>query len=140
VRVSARILGWRIAVKDVAKWGLGASDARDVGRRRLPPRKGSRKMVGSSNAVTTQRRDEILDIAARQLKQNGVDGVTIPEVMGEPGMAQGGSYTHFASKSDLAGEAMRDAVEVQRGLLRGLSRHQRSSPGQLSSPESNVIP
>jgi len=78
-------------------------------------------MVRSSREVTAQHKDRILDVAAQKVKQQGVNGVTIPDVMQAAGMTQGGFYTHFASKDDLTAQAMRHAFEKQRDLLKQLS-------------------
>jgi TetR/AcrR family transcriptional repressor of nem operon len=78
-------------------------------------------MVRSSNAVTAQHKDEILDAAAHTVKQLGFDGITIPGVMREVGLTPGGFYTHFESKTDLTTQAMSHAFDVQRSFLRQVS-------------------
>ena len=86
-------------------------------------------MVKSSKAVTAQRRDEIVDAAAKQIKQHGIDGVRIPVVMREVGMTQGGFYRHFDSKSDLTDTALRHAFDVHRSILEGISDSRRGDHG-----------
>ncbi len=82
-------------------------------------------MVKSSKAVTAQRREEIVDAATRQLKQRGVDGVRIPEVMSDVGMTPGGFYRHFDSKSSLTDAALRHAFDIHRGIMDGISEAER---------------
>lgn len=83
----------------------------------------------TSKAVTAQHRDEILDVAVRQLKQRGVDGVRIPDVMHDAGMTQGGFYRHFDSKSSLTDAAVRRSFDIHREILEGISDTWRGDPG-----------
>jgi TetR/AcrR family transcriptional regulator, transcriptional repressor for nem operon len=62
-------------------------------------------------------RERILDVAARQVKTHGLDGVTIPEIMGAAGLTPGGFYGHFTSKSDLSAQAVERAFDVQAATL-----------------------
>ncbi|WP_431218869.1 TetR/AcrR family transcriptional regulator [Leifsonia xyli] len=82
-------------------------------------------MAKSSKTVTAQRREAIVDAATKQIKERGIDGVKIPEVMREVGMTQGGFYRHFDSKSDLTDAALRHAFDVHRGILEGISDSRR---------------
>lgn len=70
-------------------------------------------MGRSSREVADGHRSEIVEIAARQLKAQGIDGITVPGVMAEAGLTHGGFYRHFASKQDLANEGIKRAFENQ---------------------------
>lgn len=51
-------------------------------------------------------REKIVEEAARQFRQHGIDGVSVPALMKEIGLTHGGFYAHFASKDALAAEAI----------------------------------
>jgi TetR/AcrR family transcriptional regulator, transcriptional repressor for nem operon len=53
-----------------------------------------------------QTRDRIVDAAASALRANGIDGVSIAEIMAEAGLTHGGFYAHFASKDELLSAAI----------------------------------
>lgn len=49
----------------------------------------------------------ILDSAARLVRERGISGAKVAEVMGGAGLTVGGFYAHFASKDALVEEALR---------------------------------
>jgi TetR/AcrR family transcriptional repressor of nem operon len=51
-------------------------------------------------------RRRVLDHAAAAIRQHGVAGVSVSELMAGAGLTHGGFYTHFASKDDLIAEAI----------------------------------
>jgi TetR/AcrR family transcriptional repressor of nem operon len=60
---------------------------------------------------TADSKARILATAARLLRERGVDGVSIADVMEAAGMTQGGFYRHFTSKSDMVAAATRYAFD-----------------------------
>lgn len=46
-------------------------------------------------------RTRIVETAARLLRERGIDGASIADVMEAAGMTQGGFYRHFASKNEM---------------------------------------
>jgi TetR/AcrR family transcriptional repressor of nem operon len=56
----------------------------------------------SSRQDTEKHREAIIDAAAKLVRERGLDGVSVPELMAEVGMTHGGFYRHFASKEALA--------------------------------------
>jgi TetR/AcrR family transcriptional regulator, transcriptional repressor for nem operon len=50
-------------------------------------------------------RRTVLHAASKMVRERGVDGVTVPEVMATAGLTHGGFYRHFASKDALVAEA-----------------------------------
>ena len=50
-------------------------------------------------------RETVLHAASRMVRDRGVDGVTVPEVMATAGLTHGGFYRHFASKDVLVAQA-----------------------------------
>ncbi|TPG35855.1 TetR/AcrR family transcriptional regulator [Mycobacterium hodleri] len=53
----------------------------------------------------------IVASAARLMRERGLDGAGVAEVMKDAGMTAGGFYRHFASKDDLAAAAVGAAFE-----------------------------
>lgn len=48
-----------------------------------------------------QTRDKVLSAAARAIREQGPERVSVAAVMGEAGLTHGGFYAHFTSKEDL---------------------------------------
>ena len=51
-------------------------------------------------------RTRVLKEAASAIRAKGPDGVAVTDIMARAGLTHGGFYAHFASKSDLVGEAV----------------------------------
>ena len=62
-------------------------------------------MARSSRAEVAERRQAVLEIAARLFRERGIEAVSVAEVMAAAGLTHGGFYSHFASKEALAAEA-----------------------------------
>lgn len=56
-------------------------------------------------------RQRIVAAAATALRQEGLDGVSIPAIMKRAGLTHGSFYCHFASRDELVAEAVRNAAE-----------------------------
>ncbi len=94
-----------------------------------------------------QSHQRIVEVAARQFREEGLAGAGVQRIMEEAGLTHGGFYSHFSSKDDLVAEAMGEAVAGQidrllgdfaehpeserldRMVRRYLSRIHRDSPG-----------
>jgi TetR/AcrR family transcriptional regulator, transcriptional repressor for nem operon len=50
-------------------------------------------------------RQTVLHAASKMVRERGVDGVTVPEVMATAGLTHGGFYRHFQSKDALVAQA-----------------------------------
>ena len=55
-------------------------------------------------------RRQIIEIASKRFRADGIDGVGIASLMAEAGLTNGGFYAHFASKEDLVREAVVHAL------------------------------
>lgn len=65
--------------------------------------------------------ETILQSAARLLRQQGISGARVADVMKGAGLTVGGFYAHFASKTELIDEALRrTGAEMRDKLFRGL--------------------
>lgn len=66
------------------------------------------------NAKTEQKERShrtILESAARLVRERGVSGTSVGEVMKGAGMTVGGFYAHFSTKEDLVDEAMKRTAD-----------------------------
>ena len=62
--------------------------------------------MGHSQADKAQTHERIVEIAARRMREQGLEGVGVAELMKEAGLTVGGFYKHFASRDALVAEAM----------------------------------
>lgn len=58
-----------------------------------------------SRAETAETHQRIIDRASVLLRERGIDGIGLADLMHEAGLTHGGFYRHFASKSDLVAKA-----------------------------------
>lgn len=58
-----------------------------------------------SKVETAETRKRIVEVAARQIRRNGIHATGLAEVMSEAGLTHGGFYRHFDSKNQLVAEA-----------------------------------
>lgn len=61
--------------------------------------------------TSEQNRKKILETATGLFKSRGIDNVSVADLMKAAGFTHGGFYNHFASKADLATDAVRYAFE-----------------------------
>ena len=68
-------------------------------------------------------RERILDVAAKQIRTQGLDGPSVAEIMNAAGMTHGGFYKHFDSRDDLiraaVQKAMRDPNQAMLDVISG---------------------
>ncbi|MFZ0921316.1 MAG: TetR/AcrR family transcriptional regulator [Candidatus Dormiibacterota bacterium] len=69
--------------------------------------------MGTSQAAKAASHDRILDIAAARIRRDGVDNLSVDDLMKEAGLTHGGFYRHFGSREQLVAEA------AQRALTQG---------------------
>lgn len=72
-----------------------------------------------SKEVAAQNRRKILDTATQLFKTQGIDNVSVADLMKAAGFTHGGFYNHFKSKTDLAIETIRHAFEQSLSELSG---------------------
>jgi TetR/AcrR family transcriptional repressor of nem operon len=58
-----------------------------------------------SKAETAETHQRIIERASVLLRERGIDGIGLSDLMQEAGLTHGGFYRHFASKSDLVAKA-----------------------------------
>jgi TetR/AcrR family transcriptional regulator, transcriptional repressor for nem operon len=66
--------------------------------------------MGSSQAAKAASHERIVRTASRRMRRDGIDGVSVAELMGEVGLTHGGFYRHFGSRDDLVAEAIEAAL------------------------------
>jgi TetR/AcrR family transcriptional repressor of nem operon len=64
-----------------------------------------------SRDKAAENRERIVETASRLFRENGFDGVGLDAIMKGAGLTHGGFYGHFASKDDLAAEAVARALD-----------------------------
>jgi TetR/AcrR family transcriptional repressor of nem operon len=62
--------------------------------------------MGHSRAAKADTHTRIVNIASRKLREEGLAGVGVADVMQEAGLTVGGFYKHFDSRDDLIREAL----------------------------------
>jgi TetR/AcrR family transcriptional regulator, transcriptional repressor for nem operon len=82
--------------------------------------------VGSSQAEKAASHERIVQVASRRIRRDGIDNVSVAELMHEAGLTHGGFYRHFDSREGLIAEAVAEA------LAQG-SRRMQTSP-ELGQP------
>lgn len=68
-------------------------------------------ILGHSQAEKAKSRERILQAAAQQIREHGVEGVSIAELMKAADLTHGGFYGHFPSRSALIVAAIEHAIE-----------------------------
>ena len=66
--------------------------------------------MGHSQAEKAKSRQRILDAASQQLRELGLAGISIAELMKSAKLTHGGFYGHFVSRDDLIAEALDRAL------------------------------
>lgn len=64
-----------------------------------------------SREQAERNRDAVLTVAARMIREQGIDGASIAQVMREAGLTHGGFYGQFESKDGLVVEACQRAFD-----------------------------
>ena len=79
-----------------------------------------------SRQKALENREQIVETAARLLRQHGLDGIGVADMMNAAGLTHGGFYRNFASKNDLAVKASEHAMTGTKALLKnGLAQQPR---------------
>jgi TetR/AcrR family transcriptional regulator, transcriptional repressor for nem operon len=65
--------------------------------------------MGHSKAEKTETHKRIVRIASKRMREQGLKGIGIAELMKEAGLTVGGFYKHFRSRDELVGEAVQSA-------------------------------
>jgi TetR/AcrR family transcriptional repressor of nem operon len=66
--------------------------------------------VGSSQANKAANHERIVSAASRQIRSDGIENVSVGELMKQAGLTHGGFYRHFDSRDELVAEAIEAAL------------------------------
>jgi TetR/AcrR family transcriptional repressor of nem operon len=66
--------------------------------------------MGHSQAEKLATHQRIVEVAARRLRERGIDGISVGDIMKEAGLTVGGFYKHFESRDALVTEALTVAL------------------------------
>jgi TetR/AcrR family transcriptional repressor of nem operon len=66
--------------------------------------------VRKSTQEKAKTHERIVDIASERIREQGLDGPAVAEIMKAAGLTHGGFYKHFGSREDLIAEATERAV------------------------------
>jgi TetR/AcrR family transcriptional repressor of nem operon len=62
--------------------------------------------MGRSQAAKAETHDRIVQIASERIREAGLDGVSVADLMQEAGLTVGGFYKHFTTREDMVAEAV----------------------------------
>jgi TetR/AcrR family transcriptional repressor of nem operon len=77
--------------------------------------------MGYSQAQKAESRQRVLETAARQIRENGIEGLGVADCMRSAGLTHGAFYGHFDSRDALIVEALEYAVAQSRKRIAALS-------------------
>ena len=66
--------------------------------------------MGTSQTEKAISHQRIVEIAAARMRERGIDGISVADIMKEAGLTHGGFYRHFGSRDDLVVEAVTYAL------------------------------
>ncbi|HEX7035093.1 MAG TPA: TetR/AcrR family transcriptional regulator [Pseudomonadales bacterium] len=78
--------------------------------------------MGHSQAEKALNRQRILEAAAAQIREQGLESISVGKLMQSVGLTHGGFYNHFASRSELLREALERALQDAEAHARSRSR------------------
>jgi TetR/AcrR family transcriptional repressor of nem operon len=77
--------------------------------------------VRQSREEKSKTHERIVDVTSRRIREQGLDGPAVAEVMKEAGLTHGGFYKHFESRDDLIAEATEKALAASDTHLHDLT-------------------
>lgn len=66
--------------------------------------------MGRSQIEKQKTHERIVTLAAKRLREEGLEGIGVADLMKEAGLTVGGFYKHFASRDELVAEAVETAI------------------------------
>lgn len=77
------------------------------------------RVSGEEKEKSKQR---IIRSAAKLVRERGIEGTSVADVMQDAGMTHGGFYRHFETKEEMLGAGISEAFAQVTGLTRGLQQ------------------
>ena len=84
--------------------------------------------MGRSQLEKQKTHERIVTLAAKRLREEGLEGIGVADLMKEAGLTVGGFYKHFASRDELVAEAVESAI----GSWRRQQEEKGIDPGSVS--------
>jgi TetR/AcrR family transcriptional repressor of nem operon len=95
--------------------------------------------MGHSQAEKTRSHERILSIASRRIREGGLDGISVGELMKAAGLTHGGFYGHFDSRDALLAQALERALaEGEAAAARSAAR--KGAPSAKAAINSYLSP
>jgi TetR/AcrR family transcriptional repressor of nem operon len=82
------------------------------------PKSTRNQTMGHSQAEKAQNRERILSEAARQIREDGLESLSVGTLMGRVNLTHGGFYGHFASRAELIAQALERALKEGEAKVR----------------------
>ncbi|MBN8954122.1 MULTISPECIES: TetR/AcrR family transcriptional regulator [unclassified Rhizobium] len=73
--------------------------------------------MGRSQLEKQKTHERIVTLAAKRLREEGLEGIGVADLMKEAGLTVGGFYKHFGSRDELVAEAVESAIGSSRRQL-----------------------
>jgi TetR/AcrR family transcriptional regulator, transcriptional repressor for nem operon len=102
--------------------------AKAIARGRLVPLPTEQRNMKVSREKVLENREQVIETAARLLREHGFDGIGVADIMKAAGLTHGGFYRNFASKDELAIKASEHAIANTIALLRNGLAQQPQDP------------
>lgn len=87
--------------------------------------------MGHSQAEKALSRERILDSAAQQIRESGLDSLSIAELMKTANLTHGGFYGHFRSRAELIAAAFDRALERGEAAFVGATPSEGDAVGSI---------
>src|SRR5215207_1875745 len=87
--------------------------------------------MGHSQAAKAKNRERILDEAAKQIRESGLEALSVGGLMQKVNLTHGGFYGHFESRSELIAQALERALTA--GEVQAQAARDPSKPRSLSA-------
>lgn len=91
------------------------------------PGRERRKMTSAKSERKERSRERILESAGCLVREKGISGASVANVMEGAGMTVGGFYAHFPSKQSLMAETLRETLRRSRDRLDALAAGKRGA-------------
>ncbi|NLS03436.1 TetR/AcrR family transcriptional regulator [Rhizobium sp. P32RR-XVIII] len=84
--------------------------------------------MGHSQLEKQKTHERIVEIASRRLREKGLEGIGVADIMKEAGLTVGGFYKHFESRDQLVAEAMQLAFGSWEANVRAQGKEPKDIP------------
>lgn len=84
--------------------------------------------MGHSQLDKQKTHDRIVEVASRRLREKGLEGIGVADLMKDAGLTAGGFYKHFASREHMVVEAMELAFDAWEASARAKGKDPATVP------------